>query len=1084
VLLPGQCIGPYAVTEQIGRGGQAVVWAAHHQQSGQQVAIKVLSTLSDDAKLRFEQEAKAQASISSPNVVRIIDLLRLEDQPAIVMERVRGPTLTRVLREHTLSAAQVDQLVDGICLGVMAAHAVGLVHRDIKPSNVLVDTTDGRWTPKLTDFGIARHVVRTAEMDDLTGTGMVLGTPGFMAPEQCTGLANLDPRADVFAVGCLLYALSTGRRPFRGTSRLMVMVATCEGKYTPIRELTPDLPEHRILAIESALQPDREQRIQHVDTLRELWFNRVPVALKQSIAARFDPPEPRAETTAQPEPLDPEQTLERTGRAAQIFGRKRELTQLSEALRSHPLVTVIGLGGTGKTHLAFAAAEALKADLGLQINLADMAHVSSPEACLSTLASGLGIPLAGRDPEAQLGQALNLRADTLLIIDNAETAAEWLRPLLERWLADGLSARLLLTSRVPMRIEHESTLRLAPLSAGAAVEMFKAGARRIGASSAALDVWNPVIEEIVRRVDRLPLAVELAAARTLQLSPEQILAGLEADLLEASDEASSGRHKGLRAMLEQSFAQLPPWSQLALAQASVFQGGFGLRAAEAVLDLSAWPEAPDTMDIIHSLIDHSLLTSQQTQRHGARLQMLATIQAFAAAQMAQVGAVSGPSETPLTGAQAQLALRTRHAGHFGRFGRRSFGEAMQSEGGQRQLAALLRERENILAAADHTLRSDNTGFAYDCTMAMGRIYTHLGPFAAGASRLAKAAKIIGPTGEDAIRLDMVAASMAWKGGRAARGMAHVERAAAQARRLGDPVLEGVALKEQAFISNMQKNISQAKTLANRALALLQQMDQAALSGRRLHAISTCTQIVGDSRAQRAAFGEVLGRARQEGDELLEGVMLGKLAKLQVQDGQIDAARAGLEQAIRIAKTYRSLEREAMATSNLASLNLAGNRLDAALKGNARALALNQHLGYAYGHYLEHGNRGEILIAMGRLSEAKPHLQTAISSESIGLAVWAFRGLLAWIDGQTEGRGPAMATLATSVEMLRAPAPREAAKLFVKLGRLQLMEGDRSSAEATLREATAWAARLHAALGSDLRAACSQLRAELQLAQEQ
>jgi hypothetical protein len=148
------------------------------------------------------------------------------------------------------------------------------------------------------------------------------------------------------------------------------------------------------------------------------------------------------------------------------------------------------------------------------------------------------------------------------------------------------------------------------------------------------------------------------------------------------------------------------------------------------------------------------------------------------------------------------------------------------------------------------------------------------------------------------------------------------------------------------------------------------------------------------------------------------------------------------------------------------------------------LALNQHLGYAYGHYLEHGNRGEILIAMGRLSEAKPHLQTAISSESIGLAVWAFRGLLAWIDGQAEGRAPAMATLATSVEMLRAPAPREAAKLFVKLGRLQLMEGDRSSAEMTLREATAWAARLHSAPGSDLQAACSQLRAELQPAPEQ
>ena len=221
-------IGHYTVTGKLGQGGMGIVYAARDERLGRTVALKTMSSLGGDetARKRFEREARAAASVNHPNVCQLYEIGEDDGELFIAMELLEGESLGERLTRGALSVAEAVPIALAILAALEALHARGIVHRDLKPSNVFL-TPHG---VKLLDFGLARpsepptgRVVARAH--ELTRTGMVLGTPRYMAPEQVTG-DGLDARSDLFAVGAMLFEMLAGRPAFAGRNAVEILHAT------------------------------------------------------------------------------------------------------------------------------------------------------------------------------------------------------------------------------------------------------------------------------------------------------------------------------------------------------------------------------------------------------------------------------------------------------------------------------------------------------------------------------------------------------------------------------------------------------------------------------------------------------------------------------------------------------------------------------------------------------------------------------------------------------------------------------------------------------------------------------------------
>jgi hypothetical protein len=258
LLQPGQTLDRHVVDAVIGEGGMAVVYRVHHAELGTPHALKVLTLTRKQVRERFVQEGRVQATLRHPNIVSVFDLFEVEGAPALLMELIEGPSLAERLASGPMAPAEAEEIFRGIVTGVAEAHKHGLVHRDLKPANVLLATVNGVVVPKVADFGLVK--LRTDD-DSATRSGMTMGTPAYMAPEQIKDAKRVDARADVWSLGCILYELVTGRAPFRGDDVLAIMMAATSGEYEPPEKIAPDLPERFRKTIAGCLRVDPDQRL-------------------------------------------------------------------------------------------------------------------------------------------------------------------------------------------------------------------------------------------------------------------------------------------------------------------------------------------------------------------------------------------------------------------------------------------------------------------------------------------------------------------------------------------------------------------------------------------------------------------------------------------------------------------------------------------------------------------------------------------------------------------------------------------------------------------------------------------------------
>jgi eukaryotic-like serine/threonine-protein kinase len=252
--LTGRRIGGYLVHERIGSGGMGIVYHAVDR-DGRDVALKVQKRSGDDAQRRFAREARAALTISHPNVAQVFEIGSDGENEFIAMERVVGQTLRDRIAAGPIELGDAVTWALAITRGLEAAHLAGVIHRDLKPDNVMIATSGD---PKILDFGLARWVAQPELASLVTATGSVLGTNGYMSPEQGRGVV-IDARSDLFSLGIVVYEMLTGRRPFVGRSPVDVLIATNREAPTPIAEQRPGVPEACVALVMNLLEkaPDR-----------------------------------------------------------------------------------------------------------------------------------------------------------------------------------------------------------------------------------------------------------------------------------------------------------------------------------------------------------------------------------------------------------------------------------------------------------------------------------------------------------------------------------------------------------------------------------------------------------------------------------------------------------------------------------------------------------------------------------------------------------------------------------------------------------------------------------------------------------
>jgi tRNA A-37 threonylcarbamoyl transferase component Bud32 len=250
--------GDYRLIEEVGRGGMGVVYRAEQISLGRQVAVKMIlkdQLASESERQRFFAEARATARLQHTGIVPVYDVGEIDGRPYFAMQYIQGRTLQELINTHSIDERQSVRVVAMIAQAVDFAHQNGILHRDIKPSNILVDSNG---IARLTDFGLAKH---TDAGESLTRTGVVLGTPSYMSPEQASGrMGNISPASDVYSLGSVLYHALTGRPPFVGKTTMDMLLQVMEQDPPNPRLLNPKIDRDLEMVLVRCLQKPPDLR--------------------------------------------------------------------------------------------------------------------------------------------------------------------------------------------------------------------------------------------------------------------------------------------------------------------------------------------------------------------------------------------------------------------------------------------------------------------------------------------------------------------------------------------------------------------------------------------------------------------------------------------------------------------------------------------------------------------------------------------------------------------------------------------------------------------------------------------------------
>jgi non-specific serine/threonine protein kinase len=929
-LASGTRLGHFEILAPLGAGGMGEVYRARDERLHREVALKVLpaGTVADDhARRRFRTEALALSKVNHPNIASIYELDSQDGVDFLIMELVDGETLASKISSAPLPEKDLTGLALQIGEALREAHERGIVHRDLKPANIMV-TKRGR--VKVLDFGLAKSTApANAEetTESLTASGALAGTLPYMAPEQLRHAA-VDARTDLYALGVVLYQMATGQRPFREIQAAALAGEILHRSPEPPRTINPALSPHFEAIVLKALRKNADERHQSAEELMaELRGGAQAATEARGSEGLGNLPRPQ------------------TG----FIGRESEIAEGRRCLASARLLTLTGSGGCGKTRLAIELAESIRSEFPDGTWLVEFASISDPTLVPQTIAAALAVREQPERPIIEtLSETLAPRK-VLVVLDNCEHLLESAARTAETLVRSCPGLKVLATSRESLRIPGEVSRRVPSLSLPDSgrhgTEILKYEAIRLFVQRAtsivptfSLTPKNAIaIAEICRRLDGIPLAIELAAARVRLLTPEQIASRLDDSfrLLTAGPRGALARHQTLRAMIDWSYNLLSDTERLLLQRLSVFAGGWTVEAAEAVCvdDPSERAEGrvaispSDVLDLMTELVEKSLvLVEDQTPK--MRCHFLETVRQYALERLEE----SGEAE----------ATRDRHGDYFLGVATLRDPRADTAE----TLKSLEREHDNFRAALD---RSASVGAravqGLRMAAALGSFWGVRGYMSEGRTRLSQLLERASDAPPDArVRALTNLGELAWLEARYGESSASYEEGLSLSRATGDKRGMADCFCGLGNVARYTRDFARAREALEESLVIHRELgDRKAVAGllNNLGAVAS-----NERQIDRAIslYKEALSISREIGDRWGVASRLGNLAEVTMYHGEVEEAAAMHRESLGIWLEMRDLRSIAEGLEMFVETLCAQGRMELAAKMLGAVEALRKAIG--------------------------------------------------------------------------------------------------------------------------------------------
>ncbi len=977
-------LGRYELTALVGEGAMGRVFRAELQGPAgfrKPVALKLIRNDAMSGRASRDmliREARVGGLLRHPNIVDVYDFGEVEEQLYIAMELVEGVPLSGLMDFRLpLPIDPALDVVQQVAMGLASAHdlevtnfaSANLVHRDLKPANVLIDV---RGMVKVADFGVAQF------RDSAYSERSIWGTPPFMSPEQARG-EGLDGRSDLFSLGSILFELVCGDRLFPGSDHLEVFPKLqAVEDLIAAREIHSAMEEHAEGlgdVLERCIRFDPELRFADA---HELWAalervrRRVPngpplrVLVEECLA--FIPQEEHTVTSYEPS-WSVEIDSEAGGGtwagdkdnnlpvgADPFVGRQGELHSLTRLVERARVVTVSGPVGCGKTALARAFCEDARGASFQETWWCALSDEAEPAAISRVLAEVLGVPPGATADHAVVGgrvaQALSSRSGVLVVLDGVDRLIGHLGPVVQGWL-DGSDVHVLVTARQPVGAPGEQVLRLGPLSTKEAVELLRA--------RSPVELPESRLRDVAERVDRLPVALEVAAGLLGESGSDTLVARL-----------GSLTDGDLRRGLDSAWGLLGPWERRVLVQLSLFRGGFGYPDYRRVVAVEGVDDPDLLARVLETLLEKSLVRTVARQPE-PRFEMLRTLREYLSGHRLQV-----------LGANQAAELRRRYVACFARLGTEVHQLRLWGLQSATALAELRRERGNLLTATRFALDDADFDAALLCARALcwdalahglppgldqlieelrgtpdlpaigsARLLLALGPLLAqdGRDELAREALLEGmalavqtEARREAGWLRIELAVLEIKRARLEEARDHVEAAHGLSRAIRDRHLEARALRTAALLQTRYGKHEGAERHLSAALTLTRSLGFKSLEARVLDLMGVTALRRGELDRAVHLMQRALAGARELGDRSLEVRELRNLGIVYFRQHRIARARRAMEKAVALANSHGLAGAYDFCLS-LGELALEDGRLDEAARHlhEAESLARSQDL---------------------------------------------------------------------------------------------------------------------------------------------
>jgi predicted ATPase len=859
------------------------VYRARDTRLGREVALKVLpATLSSnqDRLDRFEQEARSASALNHPNIVTIYEFGQVDNTFYIAMELVEGNTLRELLASGAIPSRKIVHIAVDVAGGLAQAHEAGIVHRDLKPENLMI-SKDG--FVKILDFGLAKldasqsqavlsnSTLATAH----TQPGVLMGTVGYMSPEQARGVP-VDFRSDQFALGSILYEMVTGNRAFQRETFAETLTAILREEPNPIGILNPQAPAPLCWVVERCLAKDPKNRYASTKDLA------------QDLAALRD--RLSEASVGRPEARSSNLPIQRTA----FIGRDREVAAVKELLLREDvrLVTLTGPGGIGKTRLGVQIAGEVADSFPLGVFFVPLSAVNDPERIASTIAQTLGVrETAGQTPLDSLREYLQTLSRTamLLFLDNFEHLVA-AAPMVADLLTSAPMLKVIVTSRSPLHIygEHEFPVpsldlpdpkgahALNELSQNPSVALFIKRATAIKPDFELTEDNASAVATICVRLDGLPLAIELAAARIKLLPPTAIETRLQSrlQLLTGGARDLPARQQTLRGAIDLSYDLLNEAEQMLFRRLSVFVSGCTLEAVEAVCNAKIDLEL-DVLDGMASLVDKSLLQQVEGLGGESRFVMLETIREYGLEKLEASG---------------DKALTKRAHAAYCMVMAEDWAAEVLDEGDLRDLDRFEVEHDNIRAALEWLTLTGDAEWGQRLGTAVFRFWERREYLVEGRNRMSKVLDLPGATPQTRSRAIFAAGVLAGAQGDSVWAAKFMEESLEIARGLGSKRDVAISLNALGVTLRNKGDASSARSRLEECIAIWKELGDPVAVARSLSNLAGAVKMLGDYELARDMYEESRSIFRELGDHAGAAWMLDYQGDLARDQGHMDVAR--------------------------------------------------------------------------------------------------------------------------------------------------------------------------------------------------